>query len=96
MKKLVAVITILVSLSLVFSVGAASEFYPRCAVVTEINESDDLVTCKDFAGVIWQFYGIEDFDIGDLVGMILWDCGTPDSIFDDEIIDAVYGGYNFE
>ena len=95
MKKFVAVITIIVSLSLVFSASAVSEFYPRCAVVTDINEVEDIVTCEDFAGVIWQFYGVEDFKVGDLVAMLLWDCGTSDSIFDDEIIDVVYGGYNF-
>ena len=96
MKKFVAVILVLVSMSLVFSAGAVSEFYPRCAVVTSIDEVEDLVTVEDFAGVVWSFYGVEDFIVGDLVAMLLWDCGTPDTIFDDEVIDAVYGGYNFE
>ena len=94
MKKFVAVILVLV-LVLSITSAVASEFYPRCAVITEIDEINDLVVCEDFAGIIWEFYGIEDFDIGDLVAMLMWDCDTPDSIFDDEIIDAVYGGYNF-
>lgn len=92
MKKFVAIILVLVSLV----TTAAAEFYPRCAVVADIDEAEDLVICEDFAGVIWQFYGIEDFVIGDLVAMILWDADTPESIFDDEIIDALYGGTNFE
>lgn len=96
MKKVIAIIIILVSLLVICSASAISEFYPRCAMVTEIDETEDLVTVEDFAGVIWQFYGVEDFIVGDLVAMLLWDCGTPDSIFDDEIIDAVYGGYNFQ
>lgn len=71
---------------------AESSFYPRTAITIEIIEDEDIVVCQDAAGVIWEFYGIEDFEVGDLVSMLLWDCGTPDSIFDDEIIDATYAG----
>ncbi len=69
-----------------------SEFYPRAAIITELDLDEDLVTCVDSAGCIWQFYGVEDFGVGDIVAMILWDAGTPESIFDDEVIDAAYAG----
>ena len=71
---------------------AESRFYPSAAIIIEIIEDEDLVTCIDAAGRIWQFYGIEDLDVGDIVAMILWDAGTPESVFDDEIIDATYAG----
>lgn len=71
---------------------AESSFYPRAAIIIEIIEDEDIVVCQDAAGVIWEFYGIEDFDIGDIVAMLLWDKGTPESIYDDEIIDVVYAG----
>lgn len=71
---------------------AESSFYPRAAIITEICYEEDLIICVDAAGVEWSFFGVEDFDIGDLVAMLLWDCGTPESIYDDEIIDVVYAG----
>ena len=96
--KLIGMCTAVVVITLAmifFSMPARaeeSEFYPRAAVIIELVEDEDIVVCQDAAGVIWKFYGIEDFDIGDIVAMILWDAGTPESIFDDEIIDATYAG----
>lgn len=95
--KLIAICTVVVAVTLgmiFFSMPAKADscFYPRSAIVTELCPEEDLVVCQDAAKVIWEFYGIEDFEVGDLVSMLLWDCGTPNSIFDDEIIDAVYGG----
>ena len=70
-------------------------FYPRCAVVTSIEEDVDLVIAIDGAGIEWRFYGIEDLAEGDLVALLLWDCGTP-SIYDDEIIDVCYSALKVE
>lgn len=87
-------LVVIVFLSMVFfSMPAKAEgsFYPRAAIITALDLNEDLVTCVDAAGRIWQFYGVEDFDIGDVVAMIMWDAGTP-SVFDDEIIDATYAG----
>ena len=41
--------------------------------------------------MLWEFYGIEDYQIGDFVSCIVWDAGTQ-KIFDDEILDVVYAG----
>ena len=96
--KLIGMCTAVVVITLAmifFSMPARaekSEFYPRAAIIIELVEDEDIVVCQDAAGVIWEFYGIEDFDIGDIVAMILWDAGTPEGIFDDEIIDATYAG----
>lgn len=90
----VVVVTVFISM-IFFSMPARAEeteLYPRAAIITELDLNEDLVTCVDAAGCIWQFYGVEDFDIGDIVALILWNAGTPESIFDDEIIDAVYAG----
>ena len=41
--------------------------------------------------MLWTFYGVEDYAIGDVVACIVWDAGTQ-KVYDDEIIDVVYAG----
>jgi len=92
MKKLVAIIIILVSLG---STAQAVEIYPRCGIIVDFDYDTDIVVVEDSVGFIWEFYGIEDYCIGDLVIMTLCNVGEPEYIIDDEIIEVVYGGYNF-
>lgn len=65
----------------------------RAGIIIEINEEDDYVVVEDPCGLIWEFDEIEDFDIGDLVLMVMDDMGTPETIIDDVIIDTIYSGY---
>lgn len=94
MKAMTAILTVIAILfSTACAVSAPDGFYPRTATVIEFNYMTDAVICKDCAGIVWIFYGIEDWNIGDLVSMMLYDNGTPDSIYDDEIVMAYYGGW---
>ena len=68
-----------------------AEIYPNCGVVSELNYKQDIVYFTDFTGNIWGFYGIEDWQIGDIVAVIMNDMNTM-IIYDDEIIMAVYCG----
>ena len=70
----------------------ASHIYPNCGVVRSINREMDCVVVEDGAGLCWAFYGVEDYEVGDMVAMIMEDMGT-ESVLDDRVIDALYGGY---
>lgn len=67
--------------------------YPTCGIIVENDERSETVTVEDFNGNHWQFNGVEDWLVGDIVSMIMSDNGTPDSIYDDEIVMVKYSGY---
>lgn len=94
MKTMTAILAVLMFLcSTACAVSAPDGFYPRTAIVTDINYLTDTVVCTDCAGVVWMFADVEDWNIGDIVSMLMFDNDTPDSIYDDEIVMAYYGGW---
>ena len=67
--------------------------YPDCLEVIEVNRFQDVVYGKNCAGLIYSFYGCEDYMTGDLVAVIMDENGTPETVLDDKIIDCRYAGY---
>lgn len=94
-KLTVIVCAVIVAMCVVFPCTAegVEGYYPRTAVVTDLDYDNDLVIITDWAGFDWVMEGIEDWQVGDLVSLLMYDCGTPDTIFDDEIVMAYYGGW---
>ena len=89
MRKILALI--LVPL-MVWFIAETHVLYPEVGIIVELDYAEDLVTVEDVAGNIWQFYGCEDYNEGDLVRMLMYNNGTPHSIYDDEIVLAWYAG----
>ena len=71
----------------------ADDIHVRAGIIVEINEEEDYCVVEDACGLIWKFYEVEDFTVGDVVIMTMWDANTPETILDDEIVDVVYSGY---
>ena len=71
---------------------AVSHLYPKATVVSHLDDENDTVYIKDFDGYEWTFYGVEDWEVGDLCSVIMDDMGTRE-IFDDKIICTRYDGY---
>lgn len=91
MKKLIAIILILVSL---VSVSCADfSVYPLGGRIIDFNYEEDEVFFVDANGNVWVFYETEDWEIDDFVACLMWDGGTPDDIWDDEILDVCYCGF---
>lgn len=67
--------------------------YPNAGRVQDVDPSKDLVTVQDDSGDLWQFRGIEDWQPGDRIGMLMDTNGTDDSIYDDVIVSVKYLGY---
>ena len=65
--------------------------YPTTAIVDSLDTDNDLVACVDCNGNIWTFYGIEDWQEGDFVSLLMDDMGTA-TIYDDEIVKTYYSG----
>ena len=70
-----------------------SKTYPNAGVVVDLNTAQDLVTISTGSGMLYEFYGVEDLLIGDMVAVTMDDNGTPDSVLDDKIIDSKYAGW---
>lgn len=68
-----------------------SNLYAKTAVVIDVNPDENVVACEDHEGEVWEFYGTEDFEEGDILGLLMDDMGT-ETIFDDEIVEYNYNG----
>lgn len=68
-----------------------SEDYALTTKVVELDRENDVVVCKDFNGNLWEFYGCEDWQLGDIASLLMNNHGT-EQIFDDEIELARYNG----
>ena len=71
------------------------ETYANCGCVTCVDYENDLVSVTDFGGFVWQFFGCEDWDEGDICAMVMDDNGTPDNIMDDIVMNTNYCGWSF-
>lgn len=97
MKKLLYLLTALATLTSTSSAVPTDttqntnteNLYPVSAIVTEINEKDDIVTVEDTSGNLWDFYGVEDWTVGDGCAMIMDDNGT-ENVEDDRIVSTKY------
>jgi len=69
----------------------ANHFYSATAIVDSLDTNNDVVTCVDYNGNIWTFYGVEDWQEGDIVSLLMNDMGTA-TIYDDEIVKTYYSG----
>lgn len=69
----------------------APEVYPMAVTVVDISEALDVVTVRDSNENLWQFHGVEDYMVGDVVACIVDTNGTPE-IKDDVIVQTRYNG----
>ena len=97
MNKKAVIIAILVVIIMFLIPGkvnaqAKENIYPNAGIVIDLDKANDLVIFQDFSGQEWDFKGVEDYMIGDIIAVIMNDKGT-ESIYDDEIIDVRYIGY---
>ena len=69
--------------------------YPATMVVTETDLMTDTVTLKDSTGNLWAFYGVEDWQIGD-VASVLMETNNTAEIRDDRILNVRYSAWTLE
>ena len=67
-------------------------YYALTACVVEIDRDNDIVTCEDYDGNLWEFYGVEDWEVGDCASLLMESHGTA-KINDDTIRDARFSAW---
>lgn len=65
--------------------------YPMAGTITEIRPESDTFIITESNGNQWEYAGIEDYMVGDLVACIMNDMGTEE-IEDDIIVRCRYCG----
>ena len=80
MKKLLCGILVLM---------LSQHLYANMTTIVKIDRNADVVTCVDYNGYVWEFYGCEDWCEGDLCNLVMYDNMT-DRITDDVIVRKIY------
>jgi len=97
MKKILlsVVLTAFIALFVLFEVGAGNvahdRFYPVSGTVVILDENSDIVHFQDNSGRLWNFYGVEDWQIGDSIAAIM-DSMDSDEVKDDRVVKVRYCG----
>lgn len=68
-----------------------SGLYAESAIVVDLDYDKDVVTFANKQGFTWKYSGCEDWGIGDVADMVMWDKGTT-NIIDDMILLAHSSG----
>ena len=96
MNKIVCALFVLVVAVMLFAgfvFDKPHDIYPKSAIVTEVDYENDLVTITDFSGRMYAFYGCDDWYEGDICAAIMDDNGTPETVYDDIILEVRYCGW---
>ena len=67
-------------------------YYALTTKVVAIDKEADIVTCEDCNGNLWEFYGVEDWEVGDCASLLMESHGTK-KIEDDTIRDARFSAW---
>lgn len=87
MKKFVVIMIALMMLMTATACAPKFHTYTKQGLVIEIDRLADVVACEDGEGNVWEFFGCEGWELGDIVNLEFNDLGT-DTIYDDEIVEA--------
>lgn len=87
MKKILLGLTLAAAL-------ASGAIYPDAMQVVKIDEQRDLVTLETSTGLLYEFYGVtEEWTVGDIAAVLMYNSGTPETALDDAILRAVNSGF---
>ena len=72
----------------------ANNYYPECGIVTDVTQTgieawETTVTFETMNGNLFQDYGGEDLEKGDVIALIMNNNGTV-NVYDDMVIDVRY------
>lgn len=100
MKKHIIIIIILLSILLDAQRVSAAErpqnsgYYANIGIIYEIDKNNDLVYFTDGVNN-WSFYGVEDWQLNDVVLVVMHDNNTQNTIKDDVIVSIRYSNITF-
>lgn len=90
MKRVLIITTVVfMILAKILKPESENRYYPETGKVVEI--CNDTVSVETYTGNVFEFYGSEDWMIGDCISLIMDGCGTAE-VNDDVIITVKYSG----
>jgi len=66
--------------------------HPKAMIIVAVDREADIVTLSTCSGLLYEFYGVQDYEEGDIVALIMDDNGTED-VRDDIILAHQYCGW---
>ena len=66
--------------------------YPLTVQIVELDHNADVVVCVDGIGNCWEFYGVEDWQVGNFASLLMDDNGTTETVYDDVITMICHAG----
>ena len=93
-NKILSVIAIVLAMIIaVMFIVTINNFHSRVAMITEIDEENNIITVTCGNGNMFSFYNTDgDWMLGDLCSLIMYDNGT-EIVHDDKVVSVRYGGY---
>lgn len=70
--------------------------YPNTAIVTSVNYETDIFTVATSTNISYTLKGVEDWQVGDLASLLMYDLGNDGDITNDLVIELKYSGFNVE
>lgn len=70
--------------------------YPNTAIITSIDYATDSFTISTSTNISYTLKGVEDWEIGDLASLLMYDIGADGDITNDLVIELRYTGFTVE
>lgn len=70
--------------------------YPNTAIVTSVDYETDFFEVATSTGIKYTLKGVEDWQVGDLASLLMYDLGNDGDITNDLVIELRYSGFNVE
>ncbi len=70
--------------------------YPNTAIITSVNYETDIFTVATSTNISYTLKGVEDWEVGDLASLLMYDIGSDGDITNDLVIELKYSGFNVE
>ena len=86
------ILILVLALILISSVSIA-DVYWRGAGVYKLDAKKDVVKLKDADGRKFTLKGVQDWELGDVIMILMWDNDTAD-VSDDKAVDYRWTGFN--
>ena len=70
--------------------------YPNTAIITSIDYATDSFTVATSTHIEYTLKGVEDWEVGDLASLLMYDIGSDGDITNDLVIELRYSGFNVD
>jgi len=70
--------------------------YPNTAIVTSVNYETDIFTVATSTNISYTLKGVEDWEVGDLASLLMYDIGGDGDITNDLVIELRYTGFTVD